>query len=343
MQTGLSDAGCRDHDKASSFSAASEPAWTAHAVSASALQTKTIAPLRYVVPGLVPEGATLLVSRPKLGTSWLMLDLCIAIAAGRTTLGDVQPATGDVLYLALGDGERRLQRRMATLLPEADAWPARLTLATQWKRANDGGLADIAAWCRSVRKPAAVVVDTLDRFRSMRGHGANQSCDAIVQLQTIANEYAIAVIIVHHERRTGADDPFDTISGPAGVGASADTVMIIKREERGTVLYIRGRDIEESQTLMVFDKARCKWSVAGPAAKSNERASILAALSHTAEPMSVRSLMAATGSTRAAVDSLLHRMVADGEIERIAQGRYALRFGGANGPAITFTWLPPQG
>ena len=288
MQTRSSGAECRDRDKASSFIPASATAWTAHAVTANDLQGKAIAPLRYVIPGFVPEGATLLVSRPKLGKSWLVLDLCIAIATGRTTLGTVKPATGDVLYLALEDGERRLQRRMTTLLPNGETWPSRLTLATQWKRANDGGLADIEAWCRSVRKPTAVVVDSLDRFRSWRGHGVDQPCNAITQLQTIANECNLAVIIVHHERKTGAGDPFDTISGPAGIGGSADTVMIIKREERGNVLYMRGRDVEESQTLMLFDRTRCKWSTAGPAAKSNDRAAILAALSDAVAPMSVR-------------------------------------------------------
>jgi AAA domain len=122
---------------------ASPGTWATHAIRASDLQGKAFEPLRYVLPGLIPEGATLLVSRPKLGKSWLALDLCIAIAADRAALGSLQPAVGDVLYLALEDGERRLQRRMATLLPNANAWPSRLTLATRWRRANDGGLADI--------------------------------------------------------------------------------------------------------------------------------------------------------------------------------------------------------
>ena len=51
-----------------------------------------------------------------------------------------------------------------------------------------------------------------------------------------------------------------------------------------------------------------------------------------------------TGNTRAAIDTLLHRMVADGEIERVAPGRYARRVDGADaGTPITFTWQPPQG
>ena len=150
--------------------------WATHAIRASDLQAKAFEPLRYVLPGLIPEGASLLVGRPKLGKSWLALDLCIAIADERTTLGALQPATGDVLYLALEDGERRLQRRMATLLPNANGWPTRLTLATRWKRANEGGLADIRDWCKWVEKPTAVVIDTLEKFRGLPGgRGFGQS------------------------------------------------------------------------------------------------------------------------------------------------------------------------
>src|SRR3981189_2467720 len=89
----------------------SEARTAASIFSAAALQTMIFPPLKFILPGLVPEGATLLVSRPKLGKSWLVLDIAIATAAGRFTLGELRPIAGPVLYLALEDGRRRLQRR----------------------------------------------------------------------------------------------------------------------------------------------------------------------------------------------------------------------------------------
>src|SRR5437868_2466692 len=94
-----------------------QPRWRGTAIAAAELQHKMFKPLRFVLPGLIPEGASLLVSRPKLGKSWLVLDLCLAVAGSRFTLGTLKPEQGDVLYLALEDGERRLQRRMSRLLP----------------------------------------------------------------------------------------------------------------------------------------------------------------------------------------------------------------------------------
>jgi len=133
---------------------------------AEALQTMTFPPLNFILPGLVPEGATLLVSRPKLGKSWLVLDLALATAAGRFTLGELKPASGDVLYLALEDGPRRLQRRLTRLIPTfSGVWPPGLTMATEWPR-GEQGIAEIAKWIAAAKTPRLIIVDTLAQFRA---------------------------------------------------------------------------------------------------------------------------------------------------------------------------------
>ena len=43
-------------------------------------------------------------------------------------------------------------------------------------------------------------------------------------LKTIADEYGIAVVAIHHLRKMDADDPLDQISGTTGLAGSADTV-----------------------------------------------------------------------------------------------------------------------
>jgi RecA-family ATPase len=78
----------------------------------------TFPPLSWILPNIIPaEGLTILCSKPKFGKSWLVLDLCIACTHDRFTLGKIKPTQGDVLYLALEDSKRRLQRRMTKLLP----------------------------------------------------------------------------------------------------------------------------------------------------------------------------------------------------------------------------------
>jgi hypothetical protein len=105
------------------------PPWQQATFTAEQLRLETFPPLSWFLPDIIPaEGVTLLCSRPKFGKSWLALDACIAATANRFTLGEIKTAQGDVLYLALEDSKRRLQRRITKLLPTfSGKWPEKLT------------------------------------------------------------------------------------------------------------------------------------------------------------------------------------------------------------------------
>jgi hypothetical protein len=79
---------------------------------------------------------------------------------------------------------------------------------------------------------------------------------------------------------------------------AADTILIVKRKAGAVTLYARGRDIEEKETALQFEKRTCRWTILGTASEvyvSNERAAVLRALKSAGEQgLSVRELMAAT-------------------------------------------------
>src|SRR5262245_7648782 len=102
------------------------PKTTAPPTSAETLQHMTFPAIKYVVPGVIVEGLTLLAGKPKVGKSWLLLHAAIAVARGGFTLGDIHCIEGDVLYCALEDNLRRLQSRMLKLMGATQDWPARL-------------------------------------------------------------------------------------------------------------------------------------------------------------------------------------------------------------------------
>src|SRR5262249_11233129 len=160
------------------------------------------------------------------------------------------PVQGDVLYLALEDGPRRLQRRMTRVLPTfGTAWSDRLEIATEWPRADEG-LEEIRTWTRGVQSPRLVIIDTLAQFRRMSNNTTQIYADdyaAISGLQRLASDHNLAVIVVHHDRKSEADDVFDTVSGSLGLTGAADTILIMKRQAGAVTLHIRGRDIEESE------------------------------------------------------------------------------------------------
>jgi hypothetical protein len=307
-------------------------AWKSNAVTAEVLRTKQFPVPQIIVPGLICEGVTILASKPKVGKSWLALDVCIATAANRFTLGSLRPKTGDVLYLALEDSQRRLQRRVDRILSGVnEAWPVRLTMATEWRRVDEGGLDDIREWCESVADPKLVVIDTLAKIRPAKGSkkaAYDVDYDAIAGLHKIANGRGIAILIIHHTRKMEADDAFDTVSGTLGLTGAADTILVLNKRAGAVTLHARGRDIEESETALQFNKETCRWTILGAAGevhRSNERGRIIEALTGASEGLGVREIMAlAEFRSRGAMDVLLSKMVKTGEIERCGRGSYKL-------------------
>jgi len=311
----------------------SSSAWLQDSITADRLQYDLYEPIQFIVRDLVPaEGVTLLCSKPKLGKSWLVLDLCIGCTSDRFILGQIKPAQGDVLYLALEDSRRRLQRRMTKLLPTfSGRWPKGLTLATKWRRVSEGGLDDIRAWHKSVSKPILVVVDVLVKVRPI-GKGGRSAYEldyeALAGLHNLAVELGIAVIVVHHTRKMAAEDIMDTVSGSFGLVGAADTIIVVERRSQGTVLDVRGRDIEAAELAIQFNKGTCRWALLGSAAdvhRSDQRARVLAALAEAEGPLTPKEIMLATDRRdRNSLDQLLFKMVKAGDIEKPARGKYAL-------------------
>jgi hypothetical protein len=304
--------------------------WQPRILSAATLRAKVFEPIRFCVPKYIPSGCGILAGRPKLGKSWLMLDAGLAVASGGSCLNQDLTEEGDVLYLALEDNERRLQSRMSRILGVADEWPERFHYATEWRRAAAGGLDDIRDWVKRSEKPRLIVVDVLAVFRSPRdGKQTPYEADfqAIHELQKIAADTDVAIIIVHHLRKGAADtDPFDKVSGTLALSGAADTVLILDRDSNGTTFYGRGRDIEEFETALQFDRTTCRWGVLGEAAevrRTSERNAILCALEHSEGPLSPSDIAESAGMARNNVKQLLFKMVRAGQVLKAeGRGRY---------------------
>ncbi len=317
--------------------AKTEPQWKRDSFTAEELQNMTFTPASFLVRDVIPaEGVTLLCSKPKFGKSWFAYDLCIGCTSDRYILGNIKPAQGNVLYLALEDSKRRLQRRMDKLLPTFGAkWPSKLTIKTEWKRLHDGGLDDIRAWHADIRagggNPIMVAIDVLAMVRKPVGNRQLYEADyeALAGLTKLAHELGIAIVVLHHTRKMASDDLMETVSGSYGVSGAVDTILVMANKASGSVLDIKGRDVESRELAIEFQKESCRWRILGTAAEvhvSEQRGKIIAALKGVgADGMSVPEIMAATGSwSRNATDILLFKMKEAGDVARLKRGIYAL-------------------
>lgn len=299
--------------------------------SAADLMARDLPPVCWAVPGIVPEGVTLLAGKPKLGKSWLALAIARAIAAGGVALGTRPVERGEALYLGLEDNERRLQRRLKKLLGDEDA-PEGLYMATEWPRMDEGGDEALETWCAEHPSLRLVVVDVLKRVRpsvSRFQSVYDADYESLQALHKLAGEYGVAVLCVHHLRKAGADDPMDEISGSTGLSGAADGVLVLKRDRgRGDAyLHVDGRDIEEpAEMALTWNADTACWTLAGDAEQyrlSQTRAEVIEVLGSSEEPMTPTEVADALGKSFNTIKQRLWHMSKEGQV-LASDGRYSL-------------------
>lgn len=300
-------------------------------ITAAELDRIEFPPLRFVVPGILPEGLTILAGRPKGGKSYMMGDLALAVATGGRALGSIECEAGDVLYAALEDNQRRLQSRSRQLRPYERARPERLHYAIDWRRFDDNGLADLEAWLDAHPAARLVCFDTYARVKP-KGRGAQASAydedeSAMRPLHDLAKRRpGVAFVVVHHVRKQEAADIFDTISGTMGLTGVVDTMLILARVGDTVQLAGQGRDLENFERVVTRDKLTGGWLIGGDAsevASTSERQAILDALRERGEPMTPTEVASETGKSRSNVGHLLKRLAKEGKVERAPKGRWA--------------------
>ncbi len=285
-------------------------------------------PMRWVVPGYLPEGFSVLAGRQKLGKTWLALDIGVAVACGGCALGRIECEVGDVLYIDLENGERRLQQRLFCMFPDEKNRPdlSRIQTLSTAPMLDQGFLDGLEAWKLSVPNPRLVIIDVLQRIKPparLRQNAYESDYSIFAGLQSFATESRIAILGLHHVRKGGADDPLEALSGSNGLSAVADTTLVLNRDANGMTLYVRGRDVEEKETAVRHDCGI--WTILGEAAdvhRSSERERILSELLTAEGSLTPADIVAATGMRRNNVDQLLYQMGKAGEVRKAKRGQY---------------------
>lgn len=232
-------------------------------VQAKDILSKDFPPMPWIVPGILAPGLAFLYGKPKLGKSWLTLQLTLSILTGGKVFGkDVEQ--GRVLYLALEDSERRLQDRM-----KKQGWPSSEgvdfmlyeAFREQIGSLNDAGGKRLLAFVES-QKYRVVIVDTFSRALMGDQLDASEMTAAISPIQQSALSRDIAVVIVDHEPKHG-----DSLFGSVAKFGILDTSWRLYRGQgkQEVNLDITGRDVEEQALRLVFDKTAFYWHCEGQA------------------------------------------------------------------------------
>lgn len=291
-----------------------------------------------VIPGLLSEGVWVWGGKPKLARkSWTMLNLALAKATGGTVLG-TRPAgeRGGALYLALEDSDARLQDRTGKLIGPGGELPENVDVYTQWSRMDAGGYEELDAWLTENPTTRLVMIDTWGKFRPLPGRNTSRLYDEdyapLAQLGELARRHHCCIICVHHLRkgRGVPDDPFEEFSGTTGFTGAVDGMVVLVRpnaHELEAQLHIQGRDLAEEQELgLTWDDTIMSWRITGTAEEarlSRQRRLIWDMLRDAGETQSPKDISEETKLDIGSVKTVLRRMVRDGQVTRVAYGKYA--------------------
>jgi len=180
-------------------------------------------PPQPVAPRLAWRGrVTLLAAREKDGKSTLASAAAAAVTRGAVFL-EGPAIRGDVLYLALEEHESDVASRLCHF----DADPSRMFLAMQLDRP-----AENLERAARTHRPALIVVDTLAAFvgGDIEDPGNSSAWTPLMtRLVRIAREHEVAVLLLHHARKSDG-----AYRDSTAIGAAVDVLLELRTDPQDT-------------------------------------------------------------------------------------------------------------
>lgn len=261
-------------------------------VSAKDLMEMDFPPLKWALEGWIVEGLGIVTAKPKAGKGRLMLEIAYSVALGRDLLDGSPCEKGRVLYMGLEDSLRRLRKRVDEIndsLVTAKVTrveggfhihanigkvPDGFDLTTKWPRIEEGCIEYLEKYLDDHPDTRLIIIDIFKRIaKAKKGKIStyDEEYESLQPLQELATRRRVPIYVVHHNRKAIADDPMEMVSGTFGVTAGVDSVIVIQKVTKGEIydeskFSFFGRDIDEKELAMQFNKRTYQWSLLGDAA-----------------------------------------------------------------------------
>lgn len=237
-------------------------------VSGKELMNLQLKPAEFVVENCLPLGLSVLGAPPKSFKSYMCLHMALCICQGKDFLGFHTKKCG-VLYMDLESTLRRPKQRAEQIL-NGEPMPDGFFVLTQINMMGNGFAEDVTGILKDHPEIKVVIVDVFKKIRP----AASRSIDAYERdyedygkIKSLADSLGISILLVTHTTKLKhPEDPFNELTGSAGVMGSIDMAMVIKKDHRAdqnAKLYITGRDLEEQCYEMSFNLEKFQWEKLG--------------------------------------------------------------------------------
>ena len=171
------------------------------------IMTTVYKPIEFVIDGLLAQGLYILAGAPKVGKSWLVLDMCLSISKGESVLGQ-KTLQGTALYLCLEDSYARIQNRLyepSAPKSKDNIFLAALYVYLKWHISFSGTASELVSELKEVTQeqfyPNRVTRDLVQNGYTLRKYGID------FQYKRTRNG---RLIILHYDRERDSSDGKNT-------------------------------------------------------------------------------------------------------------------------------------
>ena len=228
---------------------------------AAELMKLELPPPQWLIEGLLPEGLTVLSGAPKIGKSWLSLQIALSITTASPLFGRAPDSEKSVLLLALEDNERRVQDRISKcgLTPSEN-----FCLTTKW----EDGVSGLKQFLLDNPTIKLCIIYTLAVFLPSQDAKGRNAYDADVkrmrELHNLGQDTDTSLLMIHHDKQGEDSDWASKMNGSSGVIGTADTLIRLSVQKRGSKqakLQVTGRDVEDLELNLKLDETTMSWQI----------------------------------------------------------------------------------
>lgn len=287
---------------------------------------------RWLVEDLWTDEAVGIVGgSPKVGKTWLALDLALSVGSGTPALGRFSvPASQTVLLYGAEDAPAQLRHRLAGIalarglhLEQIDV---RLIMVPSLRLDTDRDRERLRLTL-AAHRPRLLVLDPLVRLHRLDENSAGEVSALLGELRAIQREHHLAIILVHHLRKNGAPRGQDgqSLRGSGDLHAWGDSNLYLRRRDRHLLLTVEHRSAPAPapRTLELADEPAPHLRVIdepAPVPVADLAHKVIEQLAATEAPLDRETLRERLRVRNAAIGEALVRLRATGRVERCAGG-----------------------
>jgi hypothetical protein len=274
----------------------------------------------WIIPNLLPEGFTILGGKPKIGKSWLALQIALKyMEMGKK-----------VVYFALEDTHGRLQKRLKVLgIENPEALPDQIIFSFELPRVGKGAVKEIKK-CVEEHNPGLIIIDPWAKIKpQVKGKDLFiEEYRALEALKELVKE-GVSILLIHHARKTQSEDPIDEILGTTGQTAVVDNILLLKRGrgDKMASLHLILRDFEGAEIGLRFENG---WRYEGDAKEAmiaehqRKICEAIRYLESIGERATIGAIADLVGKDKGTVRVVLFDLVQKGVVFRKERGIYSL-------------------